>query len=162
MKERLFCKENPQIYTPLGKQRFLAHHQNAHSAEPVSGWQRKEPHSSCRTGGAALVWCHPRPATDGRHLNSRIALRDTHAVTAAAAAERQLARTRLCCVRHSCLRWGCAQNKRKTSRCLLPGKHREGRHCCKGEGQEGLEETEFSTTAVILCASSMPPPRTQF
>lgn len=66
-------------------------HQNAHFAKPVLGLHRKEQPFSCCTGGADVVGCHPRPETDGRHFNSHVSLRDTHAVTAAAAVERQLA-----------------------------------------------------------------------
>ena len=80
-----------QIFTLLEKWGFLTCHQNAGFAESVSGSHRKEQPFSCCTGGAAVAGCHPRPETDGRHFNSCISLRDTHAVTATAAAERQLA-----------------------------------------------------------------------
>lgn len=64
-------------------------HQKASFAEPVSGSQRKEQPLGCSMGGAAFAGCHPRPGMDGRHCNGCISLRDTHAVTAAAAVERQ-------------------------------------------------------------------------
>lgn len=65
-------------------------HQNPCFAELVSGSHRKGRTFSCCTGGAAVAGCHPRPEMDGRHFNSGISLRDTHAITAAAAVERQL------------------------------------------------------------------------
>lgn len=150
----------------LEKWGFLTCHQNAHFAELVSGSHRKERPFSCCTGGAAVAGCHPRPEMDGRHFNSRISLRDTHAATAAAAAERQLAGTWLCCVRHSCLcpapspgTFKTSTNPPDASSLTNVARRKWG---LKGEVQGGVVETKFSPSTTILRASSIPPRHAQF
>lgn len=121
--------------------------------ELVWGSQRKEQPLGCCMGGAAFAGCHPRPGMDGRHFNGCISRRDTHAVTAAAAVERQPAGSAVSGIPAfvpAPARY--IQKKCRTISTSSPRNVARKKHSLKGEGQEGVTETRFSPTARTLRA----------